>query len=81
MAHATHRLQVALEEVEALEQRLDRLAASPAGISEFAEAIGQLAAAWAEAHHAAIEACPSRQRSPFREQRRLRVPAARASIR
>ncbi len=81
MARETHRLQETLEQVEAVEQRLDRLAASAAGTAEFAEAIGQLGAAWAEAHHAAVEACHSDQPSPLRERRRLRGTVARASIR
>ena len=81
MAQITYRLQVALQRAEALQQRLDRLTASPAGAAELAEAVGQLGAAWAEAHRAAVEACQTDQPSGLRERRRLGVTAARAKIR
>ncbi len=81
MAHVTHRFQVALQQAEALEQRLDRLTASPAGAAELTGVLGRLGEAWAEAHTAAVEACQTDQPIGFREPRRLRVTTARAKIR
>ncbi len=81
MVLVTHRLKAALEQVEALQQRLDDLAANPAGTAELADAVGQLGTAWTEARCAAVEACQTDQTPSVRERRRFRLAPIRARIR
>ncbi len=81
MAFVTHRLKAALEQIEARQQRLDDLAANPAGAAELADAVGLLGTAWTKARCAAVEACQTDQTPYVRERRRFRLTPMRARIR